>query len=98
ITSGSTAMTFLFGLAFRSTPVAVTPEHPSQSPVYAVAVAVMVLPSGLSWEDSCDCFSFVLFSEDTAVACADSSDCSADSLDELSFDELDSVASDAEAD
>src|SRR5699024_11390162 len=52
MTSGSTAITFLSGLAFRSIPVAVVPEQPSQSDVYAVAVTENVSPSDEEDADS----------------------------------------------
>src|SRR5690625_2811792 len=49
MTLGSTAITFASGLLFKSTPVDVTPEQPSQFAVYAVAVTEKVCPSGSSW-------------------------------------------------
>src|SRR5699024_10534703 len=64
ITFGSTAITFALGFAFKSTPVAVTPEQPSQLAVYAVAETLIVFPSGLSLELSCSLlFSLDSFSE-----------------------------------
>src|SRR5690625_5844478 len=61
MTLGSTAITFASGLLFKSTPVDVIPEQPSQSAVYAVAVTVKVSPSlsaeaSLLEEDSFDVF------------------------------------------
>src|SRR5699024_6558295 len=66
ITEVSTAITLAFGLAFKSTPVDVTPEQPSHFAVYAVADTVIVFPSGVLLESSdfeasldfTECFSF----------------------------------------
>src|SRR5699024_8671550 len=65
ITDGSTAMTFLFGFAFKFCPVAVIPVQPvSHFAVYAVACIVLVWPPDLADTFDGDCFVLLSFGFD----------------------------------
>src|SRR5699024_10351114 len=64
ITPGSTATTFLFGLAFKSIPVADTPEQPLQFAVYAVAFMDISLLSASLLLELSDLSSFDLLADE----------------------------------